>query len=352
MTIPACLALFSGSTWIVISVSSTSSRSARSIRSQMSWAADTAMSPGTTKWKSTNVTFPAWRVRRSCASSAPSAWDEITSRMWLKVFSGTASSIRPPTDSRDSFLIPLEVTEILVPSRTNDTVLLRAHLAVAALFLPAGIGKLSNLAGFTAMLTSKDVLFPDLLAVLGVAAEILGPVELILGVSPRLTALLLIGFTLVASLISHSFWTFADAAQVARQQTQFLKNLAIIGGLLFYFVSGAFSLPASGPARLATCRPADPREPDRRRPRLPQASGALPPEIRRIAGHHVRAKRHRSCNFGNSPVVRPKPSGLEAKGAPRPSRSNLLWRKSLTGTDQFREPVLGRRQGADPLVAI
>ncbi|MPR08336.1 DoxX family protein [Microvirga tunisiensis] len=129
-------------------------------------------------------------------------------------------------------------------TRTNDVALLAARLAVAALFLPAGIGKLSGLSGFTAMLASKGVPFPEILAVLGVAAEVLGPIALILGVAPRLTAVLLIGFTLVASLISHSFWTFADAAQAAQQQTQFFKNLAIVGGLLFYFVSGAgaFSL--------------------------------------------------------------------------------------------------------------
>jgi putative oxidoreductase len=70
-----------------------------------------------------------------------------------------------------------------------------------------------------------------LLARLAVAA-------LILGVAPRLTALLLITFALVASLISHSFWTFADPAQAAQQQTQFLKNMANVGGLLFYFASG------------------------------------------------------------------------------------------------------------------
>jgi putative oxidoreductase len=123
-------------------------------------------------------------------------------------------------------------------TRTNDVALLAARLAVAALFLPAGIGKLSGLSGFTAMLASKGVPYPDLLAMLGVAAEILGPIALILGVAPRLTAILLIGFTLVASLISHSFWTFADAAQAAQQQTQFFKNVAIVGGLLFYFASG------------------------------------------------------------------------------------------------------------------
>ena len=131
-------------------------------------------------------------------------------------------------------------------SRTDDAARFVARLAVAALFLPVGIGKLTNLDGFTAMLAGKGVPYPDLVAMLGVAAEVLGPVALILGVAPRLTALLLIGFTLVASLLSHSFWTFADAAQAAQQQTQFFKNLAIAGGLLFYFTSGAgaFSLPA------------------------------------------------------------------------------------------------------------
>jgi putative oxidoreductase len=129
-------------------------------------------------------------------------------------------------------------------TRTNDVALLAARLAVAALFLPAGIGKLFGLSGFTAMLAGKGLPYPDLLAGLAVAAEILGPVALILGVAPRLTAVLLIGFTLVATLISHSFWAFPAEAQSA-QQTQFFKNFAIIGGLLFYFASGAgaFSLP-------------------------------------------------------------------------------------------------------------
>ena len=122
-------------------------------------------------------------------------------------------------------------------ARTNDMALLAARLSVAALFLPAGIGKLFNLSGFAASLAGKGVPFPDLLATLGVAAEIVGPVALVLGVVPRLTALLLIAFTVVATLISHSFWTFPAEAQSA-QQTQFFKNVAIIGGLLAMFVAG------------------------------------------------------------------------------------------------------------------
>ena len=145
-------------------------------------------------------------------------------------------------------------------ARTKDMALLAARLSVAALFLPAGIGKLFNLSGFAASLAGKGVPFPDLLATLGGAAEIVGPVALVLGVVPRLTALLLIAFTVVATLISHNFWTFPAEAQSA-QQTQFFKNVAIIGGLLFYFVSGpgAYSVPLRLLLRWGAPKEPDPR---------------------------------------------------------------------------------------------
>ena len=138
-------------------------------------------------------------------------------------------------------------------TRTNDAALLLGRLAIAALFLPAGIGKLFNLGGFAASLAGKGLPYPDLLALLGAGAEVIGPVAIILGIAPRLTAVLLAGFTVVASLISHSYWTYPEAQQAA-QQTQFFKNAAITGGLLFYYVSGAgsFSLPGLLRARAVT----------------------------------------------------------------------------------------------------
>ncbi len=42
-----------------------------SIRSQMACNGVTVISPGTTRWKSTNVRRPAWRARRSCTSIEP-----------------------------------------------------------------------------------------------------------------------------------------------------------------------------------------------------------------------------------------------------------------------------------------
>jgi putative oxidoreductase len=131
-------------------------------------------------------------------------------------------------------------------NRTNDVVLLIARLAVAALFLPSGIAKLAGLSGFAAVLASKGVPFPELLALVGALAEVAGPVALLLGTAPRLTAVVLVAFTIVATLISHGFWDAPEAARKA-QEIQFFKNLAIIGGLLFYFVSGpgAFRVSAA-----------------------------------------------------------------------------------------------------------
>jgi putative oxidoreductase len=51
-------------------------------------------------------------------------------------------------------------------------------------------------------------------------------------------AVLMILFTVVATLIAHRFWEFEGAARQT-QQSQFFKNLAIVGGYLVLLVSGA-----------------------------------------------------------------------------------------------------------------
>ena len=83
-------------------------------------------------------------------------------------------------------------------TRTNDAALLVARLALAALFLP------SESEAFKSRRLHCDAgreggAVSGLARALGAAAETVGPVALILGVAPRLTAVLLIGFTVVAS---------------------------------------------------------------------------------------------------------------------------------------------------------
>jgi putative oxidoreductase len=142
--------------------------------------------------------------------------------------------------------------------RVNDAALLVGRLLMASLFLVAGVPKALQGygGGFAKYLGSMGVPYPEVVGILAVGVEVLLPVALILGIFPRISALILIAFTLVATGLAHRFWEFPEAAQQA-QMTQFLKNIAIVGGLLFYYVSGpgAWSLAGRG-APAATPVPA------------------------------------------------------------------------------------------------
>jgi putative oxidoreductase len=122
--------------------------------------------------------------------------------------------------------------------RANDLVLLLGRLLMAALFLPSGFSKLLGFTGFAASLATKGLPYPEAWAAAAVAIEVLGPVALILGVFPRWTALLLIAFVVMASGTTHRYWEFTEAAARRAQEINFYKNVGIIAGLLFYFVSG------------------------------------------------------------------------------------------------------------------
>jgi putative oxidoreductase len=125
----------------------------------------------------------------------------------------------------------------------GDGLLLLGRLAIGVIFVESGFGKLMNLDGFAAGLAERGLPLPEALALIGAAVEFFAGVAAVIGFKARYAALLLIAFTLAATLIAHRFWDF-DEASARMQQTQFFKNVAITGGFLFLFVSGAgrFSL--------------------------------------------------------------------------------------------------------------
>ncbi|TDT91402.1 MULTISPECIES: DoxX family protein [Azorhizobium] len=120
----------------------------------------------------------------------------------------------------------------------DNLALLVGRILMASLFLPAGVGKAMNLAGFAGMLAGKGLPMPDVLAIAAATVEIGGSILLVIGVLPRLTAFVVGGFTLIAALTSHQFWDITDSAARMAQQNNFFKNIAIIGGLMFYFAAG------------------------------------------------------------------------------------------------------------------
>jgi putative oxidoreductase len=119
-----------------------------------------------------------------------------------------------------------------------NSLTLASRLLFAALFLPAGIGKLTGFAGAAGYISSAGLPLPALGAALALAVEILGSLALLAGFGTRLSALILAAFTLVASVFFHAYWAVpADQAYVA--QLLFFKNMAVVGGLLALAANGA-----------------------------------------------------------------------------------------------------------------
>ena len=122
---------------------------------------------------------------------------------------------------------------------------LAGRILLAALFIPAGLSKIGGFAGTAGYIASKGLPLPEVGAALAIAVEVLAGLALLLGFGTRIAALALAVFTLAATFIFHNFWA-VPADQVMVQQLMFMKNIAVIGGLLVLAAHGAgkFSLDA------------------------------------------------------------------------------------------------------------
>jgi putative oxidoreductase len=134
-----------------------------------------------------------------------------------------------------------------VLQQKEDIALLLARLFIASMFLPSGVEKLLNFSKFSASLASKGSPYAKVWAVLSVAIEVLGPIALIVGAWSQWTAVALIVFTLFTTWTTYKLAMFSVPFRNP-QHPQFFKNVAVMGGLLFYFVSGpgAFSWRRGG----------------------------------------------------------------------------------------------------------
>ena len=120
---------------------------------------------------------------------------------------------------------------------SRDVLLLIGRLALGAIFVESGFGKLTNIAAFAATLASRGVPASTTWATIGACVEFFGGLAIVLGVKTRYASVLMLLFVIVATGISHRFWELAEAARRA-QEVQFFKNLSIIGAFVLLFVSG------------------------------------------------------------------------------------------------------------------
>src|SRR5258706_1127115 len=120
---------------------------------------------------------------------------------------------------------------------TNPIIPLLARILMAALFLVAGFNKISNVAGTAGYFGKLGLPAPGILVWAVIAVEVIGGVLLVIGWKTRWAAWAMALFALATAFAGHAFWNM-EGQQASMQMTQFLKNLAIVGGFLLIAVAG------------------------------------------------------------------------------------------------------------------
>ena len=118
--------------------------------------------------------------------------------------------------------------------------LLVGRIVIGLLFLVAAYNKIKGYGGTVGYFGRLGVPMPAVIAPLIIVFELAAGALLIIGYQTRMVAFAVAVFVTIAALLAHM--NFGDANQL----NHFLKNLAIAGGCLALFVSGAGSYSVDG----------------------------------------------------------------------------------------------------------
>ena len=100
-------------------------------------------------------------------------------------------------------------------------------------FIIPGITKITGFAAMSEYMAAHNVPLIPVALVLTIIIQIGGGASLLAGYRTQLMAFLLAGLTLVISLFMHNFWAVEDAVQQQHETQNFIKNMAIMAGLLY-----------------------------------------------------------------------------------------------------------------------
>ena len=134
----------------------------------------------------------------------------------------------------------------------RDSAALLGRVFISGIFLQAVLGKTLGWSGQAAYMAANGMHFITPLLAAALVIEAVGTACILSGYRASTAALIMSVYLLMVTIRLHNFWSL-EGAHAAMMQTHFLKNLAIVGGLLLLaaFGPGRFAL---GQQRLATSR--------------------------------------------------------------------------------------------------
>lgn len=127
--------------------------------------------------------------------------------------------------------------DTLAPVVPRSGTALVGRILIAAIFIVSGIAKLTDPASAVGYMNTAGVANAEVLVYVAGIAEVAGGLSLLFGFLTRIGALGLLVYLVITTLYFHNFWALPEA-EAKTQMVQFMKNLAIMGGLLMVVAMG------------------------------------------------------------------------------------------------------------------
>lgn len=119
-----------------------------------------------------------------------------------------------------------------------EILFLIGRILYGGFFIMSGANHFLKLNDMTAYTQMKGVKSPRMAVMVSGAMILVGGASIVLGILPRIGALLIIGFLFPVSVNMHNFWKIEDPQQKMLEKVNFTKNMALLGAaLMMLFVS-------------------------------------------------------------------------------------------------------------------
>ena len=113
------------------------------------------------------------------------------------------------------------------------------RVLLCVIFLMAAVGnKIPHFSDVAQLMGSKGIPQPKLMLAGAIVFLLAGSLSVITGYRARIGALLLLVFLALATYYFHNFWAITEAKAQQEQMIQFMKNLSMMGAMLFIIANG------------------------------------------------------------------------------------------------------------------
>jgi putative oxidoreductase len=120
---------------------------------------------------------------------------------------------------------------------SNNVVALVGRIFLSVIFLLSGVNKLFAFKMYTGWAAGAHLPMPAVAIAIAAAIEILGGLAILTGFQTKLASWIVFLYLIPTTFFFHNFWTM-DGMNRIDNQVHFLKNVAVMGGLLILAANG------------------------------------------------------------------------------------------------------------------